>query len=76
MLSRRADPPACRVSVVLVCPSCGLPGQRTTGRAAQSFPVYVSRQRSSGKVPQDVPRCQVAPPKTLPDIANLDLRTP
>jgi len=55
---------------------CGLPGQRTVGRAAQSFPKHVSRQRISEEVPQDIPRCQFAPPKTLPDIANLDLRTP
>ncbi|GED86918.1 hypothetical protein TNCT6_40030 [Streptomyces sp. 6-11-2] len=51
-------------------------GTRTRGRAAQSSPVYVPRQRTSEEVPQDIPRCRSAPPKTLPDIANLDLRTP
>lgn len=55
---------------------CGLPGQRTVGRAAQSFPTYVPRQRNSEEVPQDILRCQPTPPKTLPDIVNLDRRTP
>ncbi|MBP5867414.1 hypothetical protein F3K24_07875 [Streptomyces sp. LBUM 1485] len=38
-------------------------GTRTYGRAAQSSPVHVPRQRNSGNVPQDIPRCQSRPPR-------------
>ena len=70
-LSRRVE-----LDVLIHAVVCDLPGQRTLGRAAQSFPVYVPRQRNSEEVPQDILRCQETPPKTLPDIVNLDLRTP
>ncbi|GAA1013761.1 hypothetical protein GCM10009564_41470 [Streptomyces thermogriseus] len=72
----RNPPRLCTAAVppVQSCCRCGLPGQRTHGRAAQSFPLYLPRQRISEEVPQDIPGCRSAPPKTLPDNDNRQLR--